>query len=461
MWQKHVKRAAVMMAVAALSGLEVQAQPGPFGGRGRGDDGRAAKARELIGLAQQAMGATRGPIENYALEDIAITQTEFGDIQGAMRSIAQINDASDRLRAFVSVAGVLRNKGDIPGAKNTMAAAAREIGRGRGRMVHTPWGQQVEDPRDLRELGVGYARIGDVRESMRIARSMAPSWEKAEVLARTGEWFVARGDAQEARRCFAEAKATMRFVNNPLPPFGYGDIAYLELAANWVEDARATALSQLNRLAAAGTFATLAMREVQTRSPNAQLFLKDARQTYTEAPMREDTMAQRALVAAEIAKAHAAAGEPREARRMIGEAMRAAEGTPITEDYHATALVDVSIAAQRAGDDGVSRAAWERAMNDLPYLMAADRVRNLWVIAVKKAWAGDAAGARALAMDAIRSGMIDPMVTALQARGIAGGMVRTQGPGADLSWVAALLDRRQQAAAYAAAAAELSTHKNP
>jgi hypothetical protein len=80
---------------------------------------------------------------------------------------------------------------------------------------------------------------------------------------------------------------------------------------------------------------------------------------------------------------------------------------------------------------------------------------------VKKAWAGDTPNARALVQDAVRSGLIDPTVTAGQARGIAAGMARTDGPNADLSWVATMVDRRAQAAAYAAAAAELSARRGP
>jgi hypothetical protein len=425
------------------------------------DEARAAKAREWVALARQALGQGRGTIESYAWEDIATTQVTFGDVQGALKSATMPEDPSDRIRALVSVADVLRNRGEIPGATNTLAAAGRELANVPARTVYTAWGTPTQDPRDLHEIGVGYARLGDVNEVIRIARAMSPCWEKAEVLARMGEFYAAHGDPRSARRMFSEAKADMRYVANPLPPFGYGDIAYLELAAGWVDDARATAQSQVNKLSVAGTLATLSLREVQTHGPNAQAFLKDARQAYAQAPPREDTNAQRARVAAEIAKAHAAIGEAREAQRMIGEAMRAAQATPPTEDYHPQVLADVSIAAHVVGDEQTAKAAWDQAMNDMAYLPAADRVRSLWAIAVKKAWAGDVATARTMALDAARAGTIEPNVMCMQARGIAAGIVRTSDVNADLSWVPALIDRRQQAVAYAGAAAELATHRGP
>jgi hypothetical protein len=448
---------AVVMTAAAW-----QLQGQPFPGRPpRPEEVRGAKAREWVGLAQQALGQGRGTIESYAWEDIAVAQANFGDIPGALKSATMPDDPSDRIRALVSVADVLRNRGDIPGAKNTLTAASRELARVPPRTVYTPWGAQAEDPRNLHVIGVGYARIGDVPEVIRICRAMAPCWEKVEVLSRMGEFHAAHGDPRAARQMFSEAKSDMRFVNNPLPPFGYGDIAYLELAAGWVNDARATAQSQVSKLAVAGTLATLSMREVQTRGPNAQAFLKDARQAYAEAPPRQDTNAQRARVASDIARTHAAIGEPREAHRMIAEAMRAAQGTPPTEDFHSQGLADVSIAAQKVGDEQVAKAAWDRAMNDLPYLSAEDRVRCLWAIALKKAWAGDVPTARAITLDAARGGTIDPNIMCMEARGIAAGIVRTDNLNADLSWVPALIDRRQQAVAYASAAAELSGHRGP
>jgi hypothetical protein len=465
--------AGIGTVIVTLTAWEAQGQPYPLrpgqplpmqplpSRPARLDEVRGTKAREWVGLAQQALTQGRGRIESYAWEDIATTQATFGDVQGALKSATMPENASDRIRALVSVADVLRDRGEIPGAKNTLAAASRELANVPARTVYTPWGTPMQDPRDLHEIGVGYARLGDVNEVIRIARAMSPCWEKAEVLARMGEFHAAHGNPRAARQMFTEAKADMRYVSNPLPPFGYADIAYLELAAGWVDDARATAQSQVNKLSAAGTLATLSLREVQTHGPNAQAFLKDARQAYADSPQREDTNAQRARVAAEIAKAHAAIGEGREAQRTIGEAMRAAQSTPATQDYHPQVLADVSIAAHILGDEQIAKAAWDRAMNDMAYLPAADRVRSLWAIAVKKAWTGDVATARTMALDAARAGTIELNVMCMQARGIAAGMVRSSDVNADLSWVPALIDRRQQAVAYAAAAAELATHRAP
>src|SRR5690349_5923379 len=110
--------------VITVAGFHTQAQPLPRGPM-RAEDARGAKAREWVGLAQQALAQGRGTIETYAWEDIAVTQASFGDINGALKSATTPEDPSDRIRALVAVANVLRERGEIPGAKNTLVAASR------------------------------------------------------------------------------------------------------------------------------------------------------------------------------------------------------------------------------------------------------------------------------------------------------------------------------------------------
>jgi hypothetical protein len=441
------------MVVGAIAELPVPARAGR-----KVDAARSAKAAELVKRAREAIGNDRSSFLDYAFFDVAQAEAALGNVAGAKGAVSMVEDPENQIKAMLLVARSQADHGDLYGAKQTLAAAIKQVSAPATRATSMPATAPGKNPSVLVEVGTAQAHLGEIGAARKTADKIRGTWQAGEILAAIGEWQAGHGDLKAARQNFAEARKELRASEDQYPMFRDGDLVDLQIKAGDLAGASETIEAIPEKAQRVGPLVELGAQQARAGDKQGgKATLEKARQIL-DADTAGGEEWQKAGVTLSMADALSAVGDAEGAARTRAEAAKLIQNIPQDNWWRAVLFTKMTLAGVKPGS-AEAAAGLEKIKAELMKLPLerGTRVHTIWLAASTCAREGDGSAARSLISFANEQGKIDRIETAFSAASIAGALARAEGAATDTAWIEKLSSSEEKAAAYASAAAALTS----
>ncbi|HVX85693.1 MAG TPA: tetratricopeptide repeat protein [Phycisphaerae bacterium] len=449
--------AMAVMAAGVVGGLGGVVRGAGDEGNGKGvkvDEGRKAEALKLVKKAGMT-GADDMP-EQWIREDIGAVAGAIGDSALLKAAVDAERDRWAKIEIYTDVAHEQAARGDMAGAKKSVAAAAALLALP-DQKAAAPTTEPELDDRVMASENVVDAQVdvGDFAGAAATAKGMKLTGTQAELYAKIASAEMKGGNKAAAAEHFAEAEAIVGKLREEDHPMFNVDMLAMDEARGGAPDRAKKLLAGLKDPAdAANDAASIAMLLGEDgRSADAKAFIDMAQASVAQAGKGAGGQADLVDTYGLMARAYGAIGDKQRAMDMLGK-LRSQMGG-LKEPLSARDLLEVAMVEDRLGLADDSDKTLEKVVDALPSDENGNRTHTLWEMSRTLAMYGDVWDAADFIEKAQKAQAIDPMEVGMISRGIAEELAMSDGPDAKLAWVDKLAEEPgviERRMVYAAAA---------
>ncbi|HVX85694.1 MAG TPA: SEL1-like repeat protein [Phycisphaerae bacterium] len=338
---------------------------------GKVDEGRKAKALELVKKA--GMTAEDDGDEQLIRENVGVVAAALGD-EALLKSA--VDDEPNRWRKiqiYTSAAHEQAARGNVAGAKKSVAAAVALLGNA---STIAPAGEKFQQLIQLQNVAGAQLDIGDLRGAEATAARMRAGVMQAGVFAeigsaetKAGDVAAAGGDFDRAENIFGAVSAEDRIDD--------WDVLASEEAGASLDRAKKLLARMKDPKGQAEAAARIAGELAQgDQTTDAKSFIEAALASLRRVGGDADAAPERAVAEESLAETYAALGDKKTGMEMLGKA----EADVAAEKIRPSALelLILAIAQDRLGRTDESDRTLTKVFDALPSDDRGDRQRALW-----------------------------------------------------------------------------------